>query len=193
MERVLITDFGLARAVDDASFTRSCFIAGTPEYMAPEQANGEHVDHRIDLFSLGSVMYAMCTGQSPFRRETTMGVLAADLRRNDSIDSRNQSKNSFMAGTDHRPTACQKSGRSISIRRTNWPSCWATGWHTFEQPSVYRRPRDPTSKWNKFAVFFPASYINALGSGSRISSVDRRSDHNRSNPSHAFARARFKR
>ncbi len=75
VERVLITDFGLARAVDDASFTRSCFIAGTPEYMAPEQANGEAVDHRIDLFSLGSVMYALCTGQSPFRRETTMAVL----------------------------------------------------------------------------------------------------------------------
>src|SRR3972149_440185 len=74
-ERVLITDFGLARAVDDASFTRSCFIIGTPEYMAPEQANGEFVDHRTDLFSLGSVMYALCAGQSPFRRETTMAVL----------------------------------------------------------------------------------------------------------------------
>ncbi len=67
VERVLITDFGLARAVDDASFTRSCFLIGTPEYMAPEQANGEHVDHRTDLFSLGSVMYALCTGHSPFR------------------------------------------------------------------------------------------------------------------------------
>lgn len=75
IERVLLTDFGLARAVDDASLTCSGVIAGTPEYMAPEQARGEAVDHRTDLFCLGSVLYAMCTGHSPFRAQTTMGVL----------------------------------------------------------------------------------------------------------------------
>ncbi|MEI8018853.1 MAG: protein kinase, partial [Schlesneria sp.] len=46
-----------------------------PQYMAPEQANGDAVDYRADLFSLGSVMYAMCVGHSPFRASTTMGVL----------------------------------------------------------------------------------------------------------------------
>lgn len=75
VERVLLTDFGLARTVDDASLTCSGVIAGTPEYMSPEQAHGEPVDHRSDLFSLGSVMYAMCTGHSPFRASTTMGIL----------------------------------------------------------------------------------------------------------------------
>ncbi len=75
IERVRITDFGLARAVDDASQTQSGFIAGTPQYMAPEQARGEPLDHRADLFSLGSVMYAMCTGRPPFRAETTLAVL----------------------------------------------------------------------------------------------------------------------
>ncbi len=75
VERVMITDFGLARAMDDASLTRSGVIAGTPQYMAPEQAQGETVDHRADLFSLGSVMYAMGTGHSPFRAETAMAVL----------------------------------------------------------------------------------------------------------------------
>ena len=74
-ERVRITDFGLARAVDDASQTQSGFIAGTPQYMAPEQARGEPIDSRADLFSLGSVMYAMCTGRPPFRAETTLAVL----------------------------------------------------------------------------------------------------------------------
>jgi serine/threonine-protein kinase len=74
-ERVRITDFGLARAVDDASQTQSGFIAGTPQYMAPEQARGEPIDARADLFSLGSVMYAMCTGRPPFRAETTLAVL----------------------------------------------------------------------------------------------------------------------
>ena len=76
VERVKITDFGLARAVDDASLTQSGVVAGTPQYMSPEQAEGEAVDHRTDLFSLGSVLYAMCTGRPPFRGSHD-GVLEA--------------------------------------------------------------------------------------------------------------------
>ena len=75
VDRVLLTDFGLARAVDDATLTRTGIIAGTPQYMSPEQANGDAVDRRSDLFSLGGVLYAMCTGRSPFRAETTFGIL----------------------------------------------------------------------------------------------------------------------
>ncbi len=73
--RVKITDFGLARAADDASLSQSGFIAGTPMYMAPEQAEGEAIDQRADLFSLGSVLYVMCSGRPPFRASTTMAVL----------------------------------------------------------------------------------------------------------------------
>lgn len=74
-ERVRITDFGLARAADDASMTVTGVIAGTPQYMSPEQAGGEVIDPRSDLFSLGSVMYAMAAGRAPFRAETSLGVL----------------------------------------------------------------------------------------------------------------------
>jgi len=75
VDRVLLTDFGLARAVDDASLTRSGLIAGTPQYMSPEQARGESLDVRSDLFSLGSVLYCMSTGRPPFRAETSYGIL----------------------------------------------------------------------------------------------------------------------
>lgn len=75
VERVKITDFGLARVADDASLTQSGVVAGTPHYMAPEQARGEALDARTDLFSLGSVLYATCTGRAPFRASGTMAVL----------------------------------------------------------------------------------------------------------------------
>jgi serine/threonine protein kinase len=75
VERVKLTDFGLARAVDDVCLTHSGVVAGTPQYMAPEQARAEPVDHRADLFGLGSVLYAMCTGRPPFQAESTPAVL----------------------------------------------------------------------------------------------------------------------
>ena len=73
--RVKITDFGLARAADDASMSQSGIIAGTPMFMAPEQAKGETLDQRADLFSLGSVLYAMAAGRPPFRANGTLAVL----------------------------------------------------------------------------------------------------------------------
>jgi hypothetical protein len=75
VQRVKLTDFGLARAADDASLTWSGLISGTPDYMAPEQARGENIDQRADLFSLGSVLYAMCTGRPPFQADNAMAVL----------------------------------------------------------------------------------------------------------------------
>ncbi len=75
VERVKITDFGLARAVDDSSLTQDGHIAGTPEYMAPEQARNEPVDQRADLFSFGCVLYEMATGVSPFHAEKPLAAL----------------------------------------------------------------------------------------------------------------------
>ncbi len=75
VERVVLTDFGLARAADDVSMTRRGIIAGTPQYMSPEQAKGESLDGRSDLFSLGCVMYEMATGVSPFRTDSAMATM----------------------------------------------------------------------------------------------------------------------
>ena len=75
VSRVMITDFGLARAADDAALTQTGWLAGTPHYMSPEQANGDEIDGRSDLFSLGSVMYFMATGREPFRAQRSLAVL----------------------------------------------------------------------------------------------------------------------
>lgn len=74
-ERVRVADFGLARVASDVSQTRSGVLAGTPQYMSPEQVRGERCDARSDLFSLGSVLYAMCAGHAPFRGETVYGTI----------------------------------------------------------------------------------------------------------------------
>ncbi len=75
VSRVSVTDFGLARAIDDASMTRSGMFLGTPNFMSPEQATGGRVDARSDLFSLGSAMYFLATGHLPFRAESPVCVL----------------------------------------------------------------------------------------------------------------------
>ncbi len=75
VERVTLTDFGLARAVDDASVTRDGTIAGTPQYMSPEQTLGKSIDQQSDLFSLGSVLYTLCTGRPPFRADSSYAVM----------------------------------------------------------------------------------------------------------------------
>ncbi len=75
VERVKITDFGLARAASDPGLTRSGTIAGTPSYMSPEQARGEAVGPSSDLFSLGGVLYAMATGEPPFTADSAVAVL----------------------------------------------------------------------------------------------------------------------
>ncbi len=74
-QKVKITDFGLARAADDATMTRTGVVSGTPMYMAPEQALGQTLDQRTDLFSLGSVLYQIACGRPPFRAATTIAVL----------------------------------------------------------------------------------------------------------------------
>jgi serine/threonine protein kinase/formylglycine-generating enzyme required for sulfatase activity len=93
--RVKILDFGLARAeVEDINITEFGTIVGTPAFMAPEQARADRpIDSRADLFSLGCVLYVLCTGEIPFKADTTVGVLmalalntpAAPSQRNESV------------------------------------------------------------------------------------------------------------
>ena len=76
--RAKILDFGLVRsASDEAGLTQSGMVLGTPRYMSPEQAQGEEVDHRGDLFSLGSVLYHLAGGKPPFGGKNVTTTLMA--------------------------------------------------------------------------------------------------------------------
>lgn len=74
-QKVKISDFGLARAADDATMSQTGTISGTPMFMSPEQALGKTLDQRSDLFSLGSVLYQMTSGRPPFRGRSSVSVL----------------------------------------------------------------------------------------------------------------------
>lgn len=75
LNEIKITDFGLARMLDDDSLTRSGMISGTPMYMSPEQTRGESLDGRADLFSFGSVLYMLATGCPPYQNGSTLDVM----------------------------------------------------------------------------------------------------------------------
>jgi len=78
-EEIRIVDFGAAKIVGGSKLTRPGIVFGTPYYMSPEQASGQPIDGRADVYSLGILLYEMVTGRVPFEAETYMGVLTKHL------------------------------------------------------------------------------------------------------------------
>lgn len=77
--QVTLMDFGLVRAGEGSGLTRSGIVVGTPEYMAPEQALGDPVDARTDIYAFGVVIYRLLTGKVPFARSTSMATAYAHV------------------------------------------------------------------------------------------------------------------
>ena len=71
----VLTDFGLVRLLDSTMHTTAGSVSGTPTYMSPEQARGEKVDNRTDIYSFGIMLYEMLAGAVPFQADTTFGML----------------------------------------------------------------------------------------------------------------------
>jgi serine/threonine protein kinase len=80
---VKLLDFGIAKQTEvaegDRKLTRTGMLFGTPEYMSPEQARGEAVDHRIDIYAMGCILFQLVTGRVPFEADSFMGVLTLHL------------------------------------------------------------------------------------------------------------------
>lgn len=82
--RVIVVDFGMAKIVTGGgmgttNLTAHNMVFGTPEYMAPEQARGDELDARCDVYAVGIILYEMLTGHVPFSASTPLGVLTAQL------------------------------------------------------------------------------------------------------------------
>lgn len=84
--RLVLADFGIARMMQDSgntigtTLTGTGIFLGTPEYMAPEMARGEHIDHRVDIYELGIVLYQMLSGDVPFKGNTPLVVAAMHMQ-----------------------------------------------------------------------------------------------------------------
>jgi len=80
-ERVKVCDFGIAKLVEaeGSAITVTGFVCGTPEYMAPEQARGDELDARADLYGIGCVLYQLITGEPPFKAASALGTITKHL------------------------------------------------------------------------------------------------------------------
>lgn len=97
-ERVVLTDFGIAKIVTGVQFTASGGMVGTPAYMAPEQGLGEQGDERSDLYSLGVILYQLVTGDLPYDAETPLAIILKHL--NSPIPLPSEKNPALPAGID---------------------------------------------------------------------------------------------
>jgi serine/threonine protein kinase len=133
--RVKILDFGLAKLKMDGAEsghtdmqtvsggTQPGVVLGTMGYMSPEQVRGKSADKRSDIFSFGTILYEMLSGQRAFRGDTAADTITAILTK-EPPTSRRRTRTSIRVWTGSCATAWRRTRRSVSSRRATSPSIW---------------------------------------------------------------------
>ena len=104
--RAKVTDFGIARSLESDGLTKTGRVLGTTDYVAPEQAMGQGVDARIDIYSLGVLLYEMLTGEVPFQADTLVGVAMKHVNEQmPDVQERRPEVSSALAAVIERATA----------------------------------------------------------------------------------------
>ena len=119
--RAKVTDFGIARALDDGSLTATGRVLGTTDYVAPEQALGEEVNEQSDIYSLGICLYEMLAGEVPFRADSQVGVAMKHVR--DPLPDVQRARpevSAALAAVIDRATAKERRNRYESVDEMMW-------------------------------------------------------------------------
>ena len=116
---VKVMDFGIARAVSDsaATMTQTAAVIGTAQYLSPEQARGEEVDARSDVYSLGCVLFELVTGAPPFTGDSPVAVAYQHVREDPQLPSSINPDDPARARRDRAQGDEQEPGQPLPVRR----------------------------------------------------------------------------
>jgi eukaryotic-like serine/threonine-protein kinase len=137
--RAKVTDFGIARSLEQKGMTATGRVLGTTDYVSPEQAMGEDVDERSDVYSLGVVLYEMLTGDVPFQAETQVGVAMKHV--NEPMPDVQAKRPEVSVPSSTAPPPRTSATATRQSRR--WSATWSRPWRSRRLAAAGRAARRP--------------------------------------------------